>query len=347
MIVNYCARHKSLVSCPCSRSLSSCRPPATDSDPSNGDANGLRKLATMAITEITRLAIIDELSLGDTSWCGRLEEPEFLSRLYKIDELPSTDGRFTNASGDIWQHRVNNFDWSDDWVFYDDRFNLMRGSDEEFLRFLSETLHPVLRRDADEVSQLVETYNRHLRHDGYELAAVAAISGRPVFAGRSVLTVPASIRDIERAANEVNGEYLTRQITRMEGAIECDPELAIGTAKEVVETCCKTILKGLGVEVDVTWKLQRLVKETAKHLRVTPGDAPDDSATSESIRTVLGSLGGVVAGLGELRNQYGTGHGRHTGSKPLRPRHARLAVGAASTLAVFLFDTYERRNSNT
>jgi hypothetical protein len=85
------------------------------------------------------------------------------------------------------------------------------------------------------------------------------------------------------------------------------------------------------------------VKETGKALRVTPDDVADDAPAAASIRRTLGSLGGIVVGLAELRNSYGTGHGKPMGSGGLRPRHARLAVGAASTLAAFLFETYEQR----
>jgi len=70
---------------------------------------------------------------------GRLGETEFLSRVWDLDSMPSTDARFSNATGDIWQHTVNNEDWEPGWVFSDARFNLMRGDDETFLRFLSLT----------------------------------------------------------------------------------------------------------------------------------------------------------------------------------------------------------------
>jgi hypothetical protein len=55
------------------------------------------------------------------SWCGRLSEPDFLARLYDLDKLPSHDGRFDSMAGDIWQHRENNLDWDEDWVFSDSR----------------------------------------------------------------------------------------------------------------------------------------------------------------------------------------------------------------------------------
>lgn len=299
-------------------------------------------LQSVLISEITRRAIIDELSLGPAHWSGRLNEPEFLARLYKLRELPSTDGRYKDAAGDIFQHRVNNYDWDDHWVFYDSRFNLME-DDEEFLRFLAETLHPVVRVNTDELADLLRMYNEHLRHDQWEIRPVGEISGRPIFAAHSRLTVPPALRHVEKTAKFGDTEYLSQQITRMESAIETDPELAIGTAKELVETCCSTILLALGVEPEKDWNLAKLVKETTARLKVTPTAIHDDARGAASIRQVLGNLGGIVAGIAELRNHYGTGHGKPIGRGGLGPRHARLAVGAASTFAAFLFETYESR----
>ena len=66
---------------------------------------------------------------------GRLEEIDFLSRIWDLDYMPSFDSRFKNATGDIIQHTINNNDWDDNWIFSDSRFNLIRGDDEIFLRF--------------------------------------------------------------------------------------------------------------------------------------------------------------------------------------------------------------------
>jgi hypothetical protein len=300
----------------------------------------------VVITDVTRLAIVDELHLGKFWWAGRLEEPAFLSRLYRLAELPSYDRRYDDAAGDIWQHRVNNIDWDDDWVFTDERFEL-RYDDEKFLQFLAATVHPAVRPDQLQARQLVEMYNRHLRADGWELAEVAQISGRPVYAARSRLAVPGPVRHVEMVVKAGDTNYLANQITRMEAAIERDPELAIGTAKELIETACMTILETIGVEADKSWDLARLVKETGKRLKVTPDTVRANVAGEESIRKVLGSLSGIVSGIAELRNSYGTGHGKPSGSGGLGARHARLAVGAASTLAAFLFETFNERAEPT
>jgi hypothetical protein len=55
----------------------------------------------------------------------------------------------------------------------------------------------------------------------------------------------------------------------------------------------------------------------------------------------LSNLGTIGNGLAELRGLYGTGHGKHGKTAELSARHAKLAVGAAATLATFLFETHK------
>lgn len=131
------------------------------------------------ITEVTRREIVDILSARN--WSGRISETEFLSRLYDLDALPSQDRRYKNAADDIWRHRVNSNDGESDWVFYDNRFGLLCGTDRDFLRFLCETVHPVVRPDTQQALEMVQLFNDDLRADGWELIRTSEISGRPVF----------------------------------------------------------------------------------------------------------------------------------------------------------------------
>lgn len=138
------------------------------------------------ITEVTRRNIFDAMTMENVNWAGRLGEVQFLSRLFDLKALPSTDHRFGDASRDIWQHRVNNYDWESDWVFFDPRFNLMHCEDEVFLRFLCETIHPVVRSNAEEVQKILNLYNSLLRIDGFELSEYTKISGMSVFKGKQL-----------------------------------------------------------------------------------------------------------------------------------------------------------------
>jgi len=160
------------------------------------------------ISEVTRRTIIDELLISGTDWSGRLSEDQFLGRLYDLSVLPTQDRRFKDAAGDIWQHRVNNTDWNNDWVFFDPRFRLLHAPDEQFLLFLCETVHPVVRPDVTNARNLVEMYNSHLRTDGWRLSETNYISGHPVFkanrqdAREEVFATPTGWQKVDRQLQE-------------------------------------------------------------------------------------------------------------------------------------------------
>jgi hypothetical protein len=197
----------------------------------------------MDISEATRRDIFDSILIEKVAWNGRLEEPDFLARLFDLKSMPSGDGRFSDAYGDIWQHRINNSDWDDYWVFSDTRFNLLHGEDEMFLRFLCETIHPVVRTNQEEVERLRQNYNLLLQNDGFEIIPKTKMGGRSVFAARKIaIAANLHVDSLKKKFNGTDTNYVLEQITRMETSVENDPRLAIGTAKELVETVCKTFL---------------------------------------------------------------------------------------------------------
>lgn len=174
-----------------------------------------------------------------------------------------------------------------------------------------------------------------LRRDGY-----AFEDGRLRAKGDNAL-----LRHLSTTAAAIDADYLAAQVGRLAEAVEQDSDLAIGQAKELVETCCKTILAASG-EMDYNrLDLVPLVKTIMKHLQLLPEDIPDSAKGNKTIKAVLGNLAMISQGMAELRNLYGTGHGKHANHKRLPVRHARLAVGAATTLASFLFETHSERTS--
>src|ERR1035438_4721575 len=240
------------------------------------------------ITDVTRRNIVDAISIGQCSWSGRLGEAEFLSRLFDINKLPSNDYRYSTAAEDIWQHRINNSDWPDDWVFYDDRFDIFRGPDERFLRFLCEMVHPVVRPDANDALRLVKLFNGHLESDGWEIAETTQISGKAVYAARPLIAgAGAPVKAAKEMAFILDAAYVSQQITRMELAVNSDPELAIGTAKEFLETICKTILAELGIPYDKDEKLPKLVKMTVNEIRLVPDALANAPQAAEDVRVLL------------------------------------------------------------
>ena len=298
----------------------------------------------MQISKSTRRDIIDLFAIEKVHWAGRLEDSEFLARLFNLELLPSTDHRFKNAEEDIWQHRINNDDWMDNWVFNDPRFNLFDCDDEIFLKFLCETIHPAVRTDVEQIKRLEQGFNLLLREEGYEIVPKTQISGRAVYTAKKIqLSIDSNLGNLKQQFKETNPKYVMNQIARMESAVNNDPSLAIGTAKELVETICKTILIEQGQVIDSNMKLPQLVKETVKKLRLTPEDIPETAKAQNSIKRILSNLATITHGIAELRNSYGTGHGQDSKTRGLGSRHAKLVVGSASTLAIFLLETHNER----
>ena len=195
------------------------------------------------ISEVTRRAIFDYLSASNVDWAGRLPEDDFLARLYDLTTMSSTDHRMSNAAGDIYQHRVNWRDWEDDWVFYDSRFNFLRGPDRDFLRFLCETVHPAVRPDSEAAQDLVTAYNSELAKDGWSLIEIKQISGRPVFAPQKfgqraqVFDEPTGWQKVDRQLQEVRFRLDTAESEEQYQAVGllCR-ETLISVAQEVYDS---------------------------------------------------------------------------------------------------------------
>ena len=181
----------------------------------------------------------------------------------------------------------------------------------------------------------VEETTREFSEDEGELAERCRAIGVRLLAGGP------SLSDLKRRARVLDAEHLAEQIRRIEDSVEKDPSLAIGTAKELIETCCKTILAARGKEIAGKPDIPTLTKATMKELNLVPEGIPNTARGADVIRRLLSNLATVGHGLAELRGLYGTGHGQHGSASGLTARHARLAAGAASTLTVFLFETHE------
>ncbi|MFZ3128985.1 MAG: abortive infection family protein [Rhodoferax sp.] len=293
-----------------------------------------------------RTNILDGLRLEHVAWNGALDDVEFLSRLYDLQALPSRDSRFKDAAGDIWQHRFNNDDWDLDWVFSDERFGLADGPTEQFLRFLCEVVHPIVRPDREEAVKLVSHFNEQLGQVGWEIYEIERIAGRSRFAYRSMANHGGRVvLRAKNVADALDAGWMAKEIERLENGIDSDPALAIGTAKELIETCCKTILTKRGITFTKSDDLGDLSKKLTKELQLVPEGVSEEVKGAENIRLVLRNLTQLTNNLAQLRGLYGTGHGRDGNHRGLQSRHARLAVASAVAFIDFVSETYRQRES--
>lgn len=151
-------------------------------------------------------------------------------------------------------------------------------------------------------------------------------------------------KEIAKAVEEsFSSGYMSQQIKLMLENQDSYPAEAIGKAKELVESCCRTILLRRYETIDKDWTFQQLVGRVFKVLDVMPNEVDDNSPIASSLKQIYGSLKGIVAPIAEIRNTYGTGHGRPVDFKGLDSRHAKLLVGMSVTLVQFLWATHEEK----
>jgi hypothetical protein len=151
--------------------------------------------------------------------------------------------------------------------------------------------------------------------------------------------------NLQNATDLLDKSHFQEYTDRIQKSILNDPGLAIGSTKELVEATLKTILTHLDIEIDKKDDVPKLLKKVQQGLEIVPDSIDDAVKGADMIKILLNNLGSVVIKLTELRNLYGTGHGKEKKRNGLSERHARLAVGAGITLSTFLLETFEYKRT--
>lgn len=142
---------------------------------------------------------------------------------------------------------------------------------------------------------------------------------------------------------EFSTEYMNKQIEILIN--DNNPTEAIGKAKELIESCCKTILENREIKIEKDSNINKLVKDTMNCLKIPNEALYKDSKEQKIVEQIIGNLKGVSSGISELRNHYGSGHGRNIKFKSLSKKHSDLAVYSSIALVKYLWETYKEKKS--
>lgn len=119
-----------------------------------------------------------------------------------------------------------------------------------------------------------------------------------------------------------------------------DPDGAITTGRQLLESVCKHILDDTGVSYKGNEELPKLFRLCAEQLNLSPSQFAE-----QEFKAVLGGCQTIVQNIGAIRNKFGDAHGLgRSGPKPA-PRHAALVVNLAGTMASFLMETFQARQT--
>ncbi|MBS5001756.1 abortive infection family protein [Holdemania filiformis] len=86
-----------------------------------------------------------------------------------------------------------------------------------------------------------------------------------------------------------------------------------------------------------------IIAKTADALNLLPANRQETDQGAEAIKAVLGNLRARPSKLAEIRNPFGSGHGKSASFQGLEERHAKLTVGSSITFVDLIWSTHEEQ----
>src|SRR5690606_3817442 len=185
---------------------------------------------------------------------------------------------------------------------------------------------------------VLDHLNRVLCYDGFELQQ-QGLRVRLVVAGHATPVV----EQLSDMVETISFDTVQRDVDRALASIEADPEDAITAACSTIASVCRSILIELGEPLPAKKDVQGLFNAVKGPLGLSPDRGDLDPLIAGDVRTTLGGLATVIQGAGALRTHAGDAHGRERGYARVDARIGRLSIHAASTVALFLIETWQRK----
>ena len=185
---------------------------------------------------------------------------------------------------------------------------------------------------------MVACLNAALKADGF---AVSLVGGKAELVQRNasgavVMAVAAKIAVLDF-------DTVQRDIARAQKSLTDDSEDAVTAACSLIESVCRSIIVELGRPLPAKKDIDGLMKATQDALNLSPGRADLPPEIEQDVRQILGGLTSISKGVGALRTHGGDAHGRERGFKRIDARIARVCLNTASSLALFLIETWEQQ----
>lgn len=183
------------------------------------------------------------------------------------------------------------------------------------------TPHPTHTPDQEKLTKILARYELQYARGGSIVGALGTPS-----------------RTLEEFVREKDIAALEHEFKRALTNVDENPREAVSAASNILETLCKVYIEEQGLEMPAKQDLKPVWTVVRKDLGFDPGRVED-----QDLQTILTGLLALVDGLGALRTHASSAHGAGKMSYKLEPRHSRLAVHSAHTIALFVLESWERK----
>jgi hypothetical protein len=136
--------------------------------------------------------------------------------------------------------------------------------------------------------------------------------------------IPSIEMEFDRALNNVNKE----------------PREAVSAACNILESIFKVYISDENLAKPQKQDLQSVWKIVRADLGFDTSSVEDDD-----LKRIISGILSVVDGIGAFRTHASSAHGAGRKIYNIKPRHARLAIHSAHTLALFILETWDERKA--
>jgi hypothetical protein len=149
-------------------------------------------------------------------------------------------------------------------------------------------------------------------------------------------------RSLKEIIRKLDHPSINLEFERALKNAESNPREAASAACNILESLFKTYIEEEALEMPKKQDLQPIWKVVRDDLGLDPSIIAD-----RDLQEILSGIFATVNGIAALRTHASSAHGAGKNLYKLRPRHARLAVHSAHTLATFILESWQENREKT
>lgn len=131
------------------------------------------------------------------------------------------------------------------------------------------------------------------------------------------------------------------EFSRALANVNSEPREAVSAACNILESIFKVYIHDENLTKPQKQDLQNVWKVVRGDLGFDPKLVQDDD-----LKRILSGIISIVDGIGAFRTHASSAHGQGRKIYNLKPRHARLAIHSAHTIALFVLESWDERRKN-
>jgi hypothetical protein len=159
--------------------------------------------------------------------------------------------------------------------------------------------------------------------------------------GKIVGALGTPSRTLEEFIKDRDFVSIDMEFKRALSNVEVNPREAVSAASNILESVCKVYIAEENLEVPTKQDIKHVWTSVRKHLGFDPSIIED-----QDLQQILSGLISITEGIGALRTHASSAHGAGKKVYKLEPRHARLAIHSAHTVALFVLESWRKKKQN-